>query len=635
MRRGRPQLVLGIVAVMAALAVLGGGATATQEATPITSCTNITESGTYVLQNDVATEGEGACIGVRASDVVIDGNGHEIEGAGLPGTVGVAVRGDDVTVQDVTVTNFRTGIRFSRSRNGVVTGVTATLNEFGVQFDRSDAGTVTDSRAVRNSDDGISTFGGTGMTIRGNVVSENSGDGIWVNSGGTVTDNVARGGKMIVRNVDPGDRTVVRNNTAADLRLFIARTGTVAENDVGLLLISSVWNASVVDNDVANQLIVREANDTVVANNTVGNELRLSGGFRGMSGTDQRRVCSQGLVVRDTRLTGPDAQLEFRDNTTGAIVHNVTLGTASVSLVGSEEVTVTASDTQPPNGDATVLSGSVRVDPAETGGVARLALGYDTGAVDESEAPLVWRDEGGGEWAPAESYTRTGPARVGTTVRGTEPTVLAAVATDSGTAEEYRVDAPEIEVTCTAERERVTVVNRVEETDEDDTQRDDGLPLVLMGGVGVGVALLAGLVLVGRRWQSGESGDGGPASRGPGAATASPGAGDGAPAAAAAGAVAGAETTDTPVVGVENEAFDRLQCQVRVRTDAGVREQTAFDLAGGERATVAKAPTDAEFEVAVAIEGGPTEAAVFEPRAGSDVRVRVSHDRVAIAHDAL
>ena len=48
------------------------------EPTRIDGCTTISEPGRYVLTADLLDRDASTCIGVRSSDVVLDGAGHQI-----------------------------------------------------------------------------------------------------------------------------------------------------------------------------------------------------------------------------------------------------------------------------------------------------------------------------------------------------------------------------------------------------------------------------------------------------------------------------------------------------------------------------------------------------------------------------
>jgi hypothetical protein len=61
------------------------------EPTEIDSCREISEPGRYVLTRDVEDAEAAQCLRIRASDVVLDGRGHAVNGTGAFATTGVTV----------------------------------------------------------------------------------------------------------------------------------------------------------------------------------------------------------------------------------------------------------------------------------------------------------------------------------------------------------------------------------------------------------------------------------------------------------------------------------------------------------------------------------------------------------------
>ena len=120
--------------------------------------TTITEPGTYTLAADIergaGTRISGTCIEIKASDVVLDGAGHTVDGWGISDTTGIGVAGDrtlrNVTVKNVTLTDWNHGISFSNVRNARVRNVEATKNSYGMWFDEARGATVQGSTATGN-----------------------------------------------------------------------------------------------------------------------------------------------------------------------------------------------------------------------------------------------------------------------------------------------------------------------------------------------------------------------------------------------------------------------------------------------------------------------------------------------------
>ncbi|WP_254864575.1 right-handed parallel beta-helix repeat-containing protein [Halovivax gelatinilyticus] len=107
----------------------------TGETIEIGTCTTISMPGNYTLTGDLA--GSNTCIQITASDVHFDGNGHTIQGVGVDDNesqYGIHVDGvDDVTVEDVTLDGWDTGLYFSGS-DGVVTDVLVENGDTGAEF---------------------------------------------------------------------------------------------------------------------------------------------------------------------------------------------------------------------------------------------------------------------------------------------------------------------------------------------------------------------------------------------------------------------------------------------------------------------------------------------------------------------
>lgn len=210
-----------VVALLLACSLVAGTLPATVGAqedggpTEIESCgATITEPGTYVLTRDIIDDRgvqlSQSCISIESSDVVFDGGGHTIDGNGVSDTTGIAVengsRLSNVTVRDVTVSDWNRGIHYHNVSGGEITDVNATLDAFGI--------------VLMNT---------TGVAVRNPAVSDNL-IGIFLNgSSGNTVEGVTAEGNMVAIKVDehsenntvPEERVqwVRRVNVGAELRL--------------------------------------------------------------------------------------------------------------------------------------------------------------------------------------------------------------------------------------------------------------------------------------------------------------------------------------------------------------------------------------------------------------------------------
>ncbi|WP_117594682.1 hypothetical protein [Haloprofundus halophilus] len=134
-----------------------GPSDVTSGVTPIDSCTTISEPGRYALTEDIENGGgtllSRACIRIDAGDVVLDGDGHRVDGNGVSNTTGIAVTAADarnVTVTDLEVRDWHRGIDYRKSTCGRISTVTATNNTYGLSLERAAGIRVADSEPRGN-----------------------------------------------------------------------------------------------------------------------------------------------------------------------------------------------------------------------------------------------------------------------------------------------------------------------------------------------------------------------------------------------------------------------------------------------------------------------------------------------------
>lgn len=178
-----------IICVLAVLALTGGAnalATNTDTVTEIDSCTTITEPGTYELTEDIEDSEEERCIDIRVDgEVILDGNGHLIDGVGDDNTVGIfalATRGSSYEISDVEVSDWDEGIRANRVTGNAfvgLEGIEAHHNKDGIKNDGVSLFSVYESETYENSDDGIHIRGGLDNYLTRNEVYDNGDDGIY------------------------------------------------------------------------------------------------------------------------------------------------------------------------------------------------------------------------------------------------------------------------------------------------------------------------------------------------------------------------------------------------------------------------------------------------------------------------
>lgn len=177
-----------ILALILGLNATEGVAKGPAGPTQIKSCGTLSESGSYVVaQNLTAT---GTCLIVAANYVTIDLGGFTLTGPGAAGegiTDGLAVH-NGIVVRNGTVTGFNFGVRIDTGSRHTVEGVRAVDNNvhgLSVGMDSIVKG----NTVSNNGSIGISVD--VGSVVSGNVVSDNGNDGIAVESGSTVSGNTS------------------------------------------------------------------------------------------------------------------------------------------------------------------------------------------------------------------------------------------------------------------------------------------------------------------------------------------------------------------------------------------------------------------------------------------------------------
>lgn len=156
------------------------------DATPIDGCEEITEPGRYVLTrnvtNDLGTRTSQNCVWINASDVVFEGNGHRIDGIGVTDSIGVYVgspaQQENVTVRNLTVSDWHKGIWHRGVRDGTVERVNATDNAIGIGIENASGTRTIDNEASANLI-GIRVTDSTLDSLSDNELSKNYGVGIY------------------------------------------------------------------------------------------------------------------------------------------------------------------------------------------------------------------------------------------------------------------------------------------------------------------------------------------------------------------------------------------------------------------------------------------------------------------------
>lgn len=320
-----------VVAVIVVSVVAGHGLPGNEEdvspvgvasaATPVSSCTDISSSGVYELQSDITNSNQQYCFNVTADDVVLDGNGHTVDGVGVDFTYAIYVwSSDNVTIRNFEITEWTFGIFHRDSDVGTITANTLQNNtEDGIALVvSSDENTIAENTAVENGGMGVEIEqSSANNVVRGNNLSANFAGGVSIFDGNDnlIVDNTVVANEGTGISAGPAaDRTVIRNNDVTDNVLH------------GIQVIRSA--GSVIDqNEVTENaefaypkgIDIVDAHDTAITDNTV--------------------TRNGGIGVHIESRTGPATQNHVRSNIVsdneqdGIAVINATNNTVEVNVV--------------------------------------------------------------------------------------------------------------------------------------------------------------------------------------------------------------------------------------------------------------------------------------------------------------
>lgn len=184
--------------------------------TNITFCDEINQPGSYRVTQDLSRQGGPQCLLIDASNVTIDLQGHTISGDGLRGNRGIVSSGaslSNIEIRNGTVTSFQDGINLHRVRGARVEHMRVFNNHaVGILVDSN---AVVLSNTVLQNGHGIVVLG-LGALVMDNVTSENSRNGILINSGnsavrGNLATSNGNAGIDVLCPAHVSENTVVNN----------------------------------------------------------------------------------------------------------------------------------------------------------------------------------------------------------------------------------------------------------------------------------------------------------------------------------------------------------------------------------------------------------------------------------------
>jgi len=205
--------------------------------TPVTGCTVIDAPGYYAVANDILDSACPVAIDVMCSDVLLDGQGHLVDGLDTAGTAGIRVQGSDtapiarVAVRDVRLTDWGTGFSGTYCSDSALSNLSATSGGQGISlWMECHENALANCTASWNSDSGIDLGDDCGLAMTGCTVEENDAGGViageaWIEClGSRIAGNGAGyyggGGFEFWHAGGDIQDTVVSNNQGAGILFF-------------------------------------------------------------------------------------------------------------------------------------------------------------------------------------------------------------------------------------------------------------------------------------------------------------------------------------------------------------------------------------------------------------------------------
>jgi len=236
----------------------------------------VREGNVYRLTKNVKYKHGAAIHGIiiLRDNIVVDGAGHAIEGSNEEGSAGVYLAGRrNVTLKNLNIQNFETGIYLHYSSSNVITNNTIIENNrFGVYLYSSSGNVIAGNRIAGNNVSGIVLWESSGNVVANNNI-ENSRGGVSLfhSSGNIVGGNVFVNSGLFVWD---SYGNVVENNTVNGKPLVYLEgvSGYTVTGEAGQVVLVKCTNIRVEGLTITNTdtaVLLWMTNNAVIASNTI------------------------------------------------------------------------------------------------------------------------------------------------------------------------------------------------------------------------------------------------------------------------------------------------------------------------------------------------------------------------------
>jgi parallel beta-helix repeat protein len=179
-----------------------------------------------------------AWIVVERDNIVVNGAGHVLEGAGTGNGITLTGR-SNVTIKSITIRKFGYGIALSSSSGNKLYANKITNNTYGILLFSSSSNSMSANTITNNNDRGIYLSFSSGNSMSANTITNNNWDGIWLYSSSnsnsisanTVTNNNYNGIYLDSSSSNSISANIITNNGNIGIYLFFSSSNLICHNN--------------------------------------------------------------------------------------------------------------------------------------------------------------------------------------------------------------------------------------------------------------------------------------------------------------------------------------------------------------------------------------------------------------------
>jgi parallel beta-helix repeat protein len=153
----------------------------------ISTCATLDSAGaTYTLTADIIDSSASTCMDITANNIILDCQGHTIDGVDTGGTYGINIirasqTNTNITIKNCVVTDWDEGLYLEYSSNNTFTNITTNSNTCGLDLYRSSNNIFTNITANSNGYEGFYLYSSSNNTFT-NITADSNSEGFYLES---------------------------------------------------------------------------------------------------------------------------------------------------------------------------------------------------------------------------------------------------------------------------------------------------------------------------------------------------------------------------------------------------------------------------------------------------------------------